>query len=147
MLATLRLFDFALALHILGVVVAFGALFAAPIAVPAARKAAGTVGGPIAAAQLAVSRTVVRWGGLLILVTGIYMASKLDVFSEWWVSLPLVLIIVILGVNDAFLGPRYRKLVEEPGDEATAVQTDSGERALALLVLLAIFTMVLGPIL
>ncbi len=147
MFASLHLFDIALALHIIGVVAGFGLVLVAPLVVPAARRAGAGSGSSIAALQLAVSRIAVRWGGLLVLVSGIYLASKLDVFSEWWVSLPFVVIIVILGVNDGFLGPKYKLLVENPEDEVVLGQTRAGELVLAGLVLLAILSMVLGPLL
>lgn len=147
MTASLHLFDFALALHIIGVVAGFGLVLVAPLVVPAARRTGAGSGSSIAALQLAVSRVAVRWGGLLVLVSGVYLASKLDVFSEWWVSLPFVVIIVILGVNDGFLGPKYKLLVEQPDDAATLGQTRAAELLLAGLVLLAILAMVLGPLL
>lgn len=147
MIASLTLFNVALALHIIGVVAAFGVVFAAPVAVPAARRASAGGTGAVAAAQLAVSQTLVRAGGLLILLTGFYMASKLDVFSEWWVSVPMVIIIVVLGLNDGYLVARYRKLVDQPDDAATAKQTDAVERVIAVLALVAILAMVLGPML
>jgi len=145
MFATIELVNVALALHILGVVFAFGLLLAAPIAVPTLRRTAPTAGAAIARLQLRLAQTAVRWGGVLVLVTGLYMAADLDLFSEWWVTTPLAIIFVIVGFSDGFLVPKYRLLAEGPQDEDTLHQTAVAERGLALLVVLAILTMVLGP--
>jgi len=145
MFATIEVVNVALALHILGVVFAFGVLLAVPVAAPALRRASPESGRTVAGLQLALAQTVVRWGGLLVLLSGIYMAADLDLFSEWWVTTPLVILFVIFGFNDGFLVPRYRELVQDAQDEVKLQQTAVAERGLALLVLLAVLVMVLGP--
>jgi hypothetical protein len=49
---------------------------------------------------------------VLALLCGIYLASKLKVWSDFYVQWGLAVIIVIGGLGGAFFAPRERKLAE-----------------------------------
>jgi uncharacterized membrane protein len=147
-------YDSIVALHVLAVVVGFGALFVLPVlgtllrarqpeAVPAFYRATGTLG----------SRVLTpAW--VVVLLAGVYLASDRDLWSEVWVTVPMTLLIVIFGLAGAVLAPAERKLVAsaerdvEAGGTASAeteglVRRVHGVEALmALLVAVAIFFMV-----
>ncbi len=46
----------------------------------------------------------------LLLLSGIYLASDRDLWDQTWVTVPLVILIVILGLGGAFFSPRERRL-------------------------------------
>ena len=99
----------------------------------------------------------------MILLTGIYMAADADVFSEWWVGVPLVIILVLLGLAGAYFSPRERRLSELAERDIAAAgegqvvwskeYEDLGRQVgmvgaiSSLLILIAIFVMVTGPVL
>ena len=162
-LASLRFFDVVLFLHITSVVIAFGVLFTYPIVVPLTVRNAPRQVAWLHEMQVAVGRTVVTPAAALILLTGIYMAADADVFSKWWVTVPLIAIIVILGLGGAYFAPRDRKLAElarrdiDAAGEGQVVFSqeyeDLGRQVgtigalIVLLVVIVIFIMVTGPLL
>jgi hypothetical protein len=91
------------------------------------------------------------------------MAADADVFSKWWVTVPLIAIIVILGLGGAYFAPRDRKLADlarrdiDAAGEGQVVFSqeyeDLGRQVgtigalLVLLVVVVIFIMVTGPLL
>jgi len=127
-LASLRFFDVVLFLHITSVVIAFGVLFTYPIVVPLTVRNAPRQVAWLHEMQVAVGRTVVTPAAALILLTGIYLAADADVFSKWWVTVPLIAIIVILGLGGAYFAPRDRKLADLARRDAH-LQTSRARRA------------------
>jgi small-conductance mechanosensitive channel len=162
-LASLRFFDVVLFLHITSVVIAFGVLFTYPIVVPLTVRNAPRQVAWLHEMQVAVGRTVVTPAAALILLTGIYLAADADVFSKWWVTVPLIAIIVILGLGGAYFAPRDRKLADlarrdiDAAGESQVVFSqeyeDLGRQVgtvgalMVLLVVVVIFIMVTGPLL
>jgi small-conductance mechanosensitive channel len=162
-LASLRFFDVVLFLHITSVVIAFGVLFTYPIVVPLTVRNAPRQVAWLHEIQVAVGRTVVTPAAALILLTGIYLAADADVFSKWWVTVPLIAIIVILGLGGAYFAPRDRKLADlarrdiDAAGESQVVFSqeyeDLGRQVgtvgalMVLLVVVVIFIMVTGPLL
>ena len=162
-LASLRFFDVVVFLHITSVVIAFGVLFTYPIVVPLTVRNAPRQVAWLHEMQVAVGRTVVTPAAALILLTGIYLAADADVFSKWWVTVPLIVIIVILGLGGAYFAPRDRKLADlarrdiDAAGESQVVFSqeyeDLGRQVgtvgalMVLLVVVVIFIMVTGPLL
>jgi uncharacterized membrane protein len=103
-------YNVVLALHILGVVFAFGIVLAYPVIVPWVRRARPSAMPVVHLLQARVSRTVIGPGMVLILAAGIYLASDADVWSESWVSIPLVILIVVGGLGGAVLTPLEKRL-------------------------------------
>ena len=111
-LASLRFFDIVLWLHITSVVIAFGVMFTYPVIVPLTVRNAPRQVAWLHDMQAALGRMVVTPAAALVLITGIYLAADADVFSKWWVAVPLLAILQILGLGGAFFAPRDRKLAE-----------------------------------
>jgi uncharacterized membrane protein len=162
-LASLRFFDVVLWLHISSVVLAFGVLFAYPVIGTMTARRAPRHAAWVHEMQVALGRFVITPGATLVLLTGIYLAADADVFSKWWVTVPLIVILVILGLGGAFFAPRDRKLaelarrdIEASGDgevafsqeyEALRGQVATVGAIVLVLVVATIFIMVTGPIL
>jgi small-conductance mechanosensitive channel len=105
---------------------------------------------------------VVTPAAALVLITGIYLAADADVFSKWWVAVPLLAILLILGLGGAFFAPRDRKLAELARRDIAAAgegqvvfskeyedlgrQVGSVGAFVVLLVVIVIFVMVTGPL-
>jgi uncharacterized membrane protein len=92
---------------------------------------------------------------VVVLICGIYLASDADVWSEVWVSVPLVILIVIGGLSGAYFAPRERELARLARDGAAGApgaayddlfrQVTTVAYANCALVLIAIFFMAAKP--
>jgi len=137
-------YDVVLSIHVMAVVAAFGVWFAYPLLVVRGDAAAHR-------AQVRVARMVVTPAGTLALLAGVYLASDRSYWSEVWVSVPLVILIVLLGITGAYFIPRQERLAElaeaggGPEYAALAVQVARVAFASAGLVVVAIFFMVAKP--
>jgi uncharacterized membrane protein len=160
--ASLRFFDVVLFLHITSVVIAFGVLFTYPVIVPLTVRNAPRQVAWLHEMQVALGRMVVTPAAALVLLTGIYLAADADVFSEWWVTVPLISILLILGLGGAYFAPRDRKLAELARRDIAAAgdgevvfskeYEDLGRQVgtvgafVVVLVVIVIFVMVTGPL-
>jgi uncharacterized membrane protein len=161
-LASVRFFDIVLWLHITSVVIAFGVMFTYPVIVPLTVRNAPRQVAWLHDMQAALGRMVVTPAAALVLITGIYLAADADVFSKWWVAVPLLAILLILGLGGAFFAPRDRKLAELARRDIAAAgegqvvfsqeyedlgrQVGSVGAFVVLLVVIVIFVMVTGPV-
>jgi uncharacterized membrane protein len=156
-LASVTFYGLVLAVHIMGVVIAFGAFFAYPAFMPWARKNHPRAMPVIHELSARIGRMVVSPGLVIVLVCGIYLASDADAWSEIWVSVPLVILIVIGGLGGMFFAPSDRKLAAlatrdlAAGGELSA-EYDALFRRVAVagvtviaLVVIAIFFMAAKP--
>src|SRR5215218_3127228 len=140
--AAIFFYDIVLSIHVMAIVAAFGVWFAYPLLVARGDAAAHR-------AQVRVARTVVTPAGTLALLAGVYMASDRSYWSEVWVSVPLL--ILLLGITSAYFAPRQERLAELAeaggGPEYTALATQVARVAFAAagLVVVAIFFMVAKP--
>ena len=160
--ASLRFFDVVLFLHITSVVIAFGVLFTYPVIVPLTVRNAPRQVAWLHEMQVALGRMVVTPAAALVLLTGIYLAADADVFSKWWVTVPLISILLILGLGGAYFAPRDRKLAELARRDIAAAgdgevvfskeYEDLGRQVgtvgafVVVLVVIVIFVMVTGPL-
>ena len=103
--AAIVFYDVVLSIHVMAIVAAFGVWFAYPLLV--ARGDAGAH-----RAQARVARMVVDPGGTLALLAGVYLASDRSYWSEVWVSVPLVILIVLMGMTGGYFVPRQERLAE-----------------------------------
>jgi small-conductance mechanosensitive channel len=162
-LASVRLFDVVLWLHVTCVVIAFGPLFAFPVIAPMTVRRSPQHVAWLHQVQSAIGRYLVTPVGGLVLLTGIYLAADADVFSKWWVSVPILSILIILGLGGAYFAPRDRKLAElserdiaasgagevafSPEYQALSRQVATVGVLVIVLVVITIFIMVVGPLL
>jgi hypothetical protein len=105
-------YTFALAVHIAAIVIAFGVTFAYPViyAVGIRNEARSMPG--VHRIQDAVGKRVITPFLALALLAGIYLASKLEVWSHFYVQWGLVVIVLLGGLGGAFFAPRERRLAE-----------------------------------
>ena len=100
--------------HMTDQFVAYPVIFAAvtkadPRALPALYRAAH-----------AVSRLVITPGLAVVILCGIYLASKLEVWSSFYVQWGLAVAIVIGGIEGALLAPTERRLIEQTDRDVAA---------------------------
>jgi len=109
-LASVTFYGVVLAVHIMGVVTAFGSFFAYPAFLPWARKNHPQAMPVIHELSARIGRMVVSPALVVVLACGIYLASDADAWSEVWVSVPLVILVLIGGLGGMFFAPSDRKL-------------------------------------
>lgn len=159
MIATVQFFEVVLAVHIMAVVFAFGATFAYPVLLGAVGKADSHSLPALYRAIHAISVKVIMPGLAIVVVCGIYLASKLHVWSEFYVQWGIVVALVIGAVEGMFLSPNEKRLCEVAdadlaeageGEVTFSVEHDTLVRRLGtvgatmdLLVILTILFMVL----
>jgi hypothetical protein len=101
-----------LAVHIIAVVIAFGATFAYPVFLAAIGKADSRALPSLYRAFHAVSQRVITPGLAVVVLCGIYLASKLHMWSAFYVQWGLGVSIVIGAIEGMYLGPNEKRLVE-----------------------------------
>ncbi|HXP36645.1 MAG TPA: hypothetical protein VN817_02660 [Solirubrobacteraceae bacterium] len=158
MLVAVAFYEVVIALHILAVVLAFGATFAYPVIFAVAAKEPRALP-TVYRAIHAISQRVISPGLALVVIFGIYLASKLHLWSSFFVQWGLGVAIVIGAVEGMYLGPREKRLIAvSEAEVATAgpdgeVQQSDEHKALArsvgvvgglmdVLVVLTIYFMV-----
>lgn len=100
-----------LAIHLIGVVVAFGVTFSYPVFAlfgSRDRRSMPT----LHRAQAAISRMVITPGLLVILIAGIVLASDEHQWKAFFVQWGIGAVIVLMGAEHALILPRERKLAE-----------------------------------
>jgi hypothetical protein len=104
--------EFALAVHIAAIVIAFGVTFAYPVmyAVGVGKEPRSMPG--LHRIQDAVGKRVISPFLALALIAGIYLASHEHEWSAFYVQWGLGAIIVLGGLGGAFFAPQERKLAE-----------------------------------
>jgi hypothetical protein len=121
-----------LAIHILAVVIGFGAVFAYPVLFAAAARNDPAVTPWLLRGRQRLGRYLVNPGLLVVIIAGIYLASKLDQWHNFYVQWGLGAAIVIGAIEGAVVIPRSGKLavIAERDLAATAVPA-GGQRTSA----------------
>ena len=157
MLVAVAFYEVVIALHILAVVFAFGATFAYPVIFAVGGKYPRSL--PVVYRAIhAISQRVISPGLALVVIFGIYLASKLHLWSSFFVQWGLAVAVVIGAVEGMYLGPREKRLIAvSEADIAAAgegeVQQSAEHKSLAnqvgavgalmdLLVVITIYFMV-----
>jgi hypothetical protein len=112
MVIAVTFYTFVLAAHIASIVIAFGVTFAYPVMYAVGLKREPRTMPGFHRIQDYVGRFVITPFLALALLCGIYLASKLKVWSDFYVQWGLAVIIVLGGLGGAFVAPRERKLAE-----------------------------------
>lgn len=147
----IRLYEVVLWVHITAVVTAFGALFAYPVFLRVNAQAPLGQRSTFHRLQIAFSKRVTGPAIGVVLVAGIYLASDGDFWSEPWVTISFVLLIVIAGLGATVLRRSEERLVAaaEAADEgayAGALATAKTWTGLTLaLVVVTVFVMTTKP--
>jgi uncharacterized membrane protein len=108
----LTFYSVVLSVHIMAVVIAFGSSFAYPVFMPWARRNHPGAMPVIHELSDRLGKLVMSPAMVLVLLAGIYLASDADAWSESWVSIPLVILIVIGALGGMFFAPNERRLAE-----------------------------------
>ncbi len=104
--------DLVLSVHIVGVVVAFGVLFAYPLFVGLGRRLDPRGLPFFHRAQQQVIRRLISPGLVLVLLAGIYLAADLDAFAKFYVQWGFIAVIVLGGLAGGYFPSREGKLAE-----------------------------------
>lgn len=110
--SALLLYEVVLALHIAAVVVAFGVTFAYPIIFTVFSRQDPRALAALHRAELAVGQRLIQPGLAVVLVAGIYLASKLEVWSSFYIQWGMGAVIVLGGLGGLFFTPTARRLIE-----------------------------------
>lgn len=156
MTLAVQFYDGVVALHVMAVVIAFGVTFTYPAILPWLGKNHPESMPVIHRMQVRIGRMIITPFAIVILVTGIYLASDRDLWSETWVTIPLVILIALLGLGHAYFTPKEERLAElaerdlaagglGPEYGALAQQVGKVGAASSLFILLAIYCMVAKP--
>src|SRR5215217_9608405 len=115
----MQLYDVILWIHITAVIAAFGALFAYPVFLAVNARAPISERASLHRSQIAFSKRVTGPAIGVILHAGIYLATDADLWSEPWVSISFVglLVIAALGATVLRRGEEGLAATAEAGDE------------------------------
>jgi uncharacterized membrane protein len=116
--------DFILAVHILGVVIGFGVVFAYPVLFAVAARTDPSVTPWLLRARKQIGRYVVNPGLLVVLLAGIYLASDRHLWSSFFVGWGIAAVVAIGAIEGSFIMPRSGKL-------ATIAERDLAASAVA----------------
>jgi hypothetical protein len=126
-LVAVTFYTFALAIHIASVVIAFGVTFAYPVMYAVGIRAEPRSMPGLHRIQDVVGKSVISPFLGLALLAGIYLASKLHTWSDFYVQWGIVVIVVLGALGGAFFAPRERRLAElAEQDIAAADQASPG---------------------
>lgn len=104
--------DVVLAIHIMAVVVAFGATFAYPIIFAVFGKADARALPTLYRAIHTIGTRIILPGLGVVMIAGIYLASHFHIWSEFFVQWGLGVSIVLGAMGGLFFSPNERRLVE-----------------------------------
>jgi uncharacterized membrane protein len=158
-----QFYDVIVWLHVTAVVFAFGPTFAFALYLTMTAKNHPRSMPAVLEAQNAINLYMITIGGLVVLVTGLYLAADGDWFDEVFVGVGIVAIVVLLGLVHGFFLPHDRRALDAARrdiDAAGSGDVEFGEdfhRASAasarmgtiagLIVILTIYFMVAKPFL
>ena len=96
-------------LHISAVVLAFGPTFAFGLYIALAQRKYPRAIPAVLESQIAITRSFVTLGGILIFITGMYLAGDVWEFGDFFVIWGLLAIIVLLGLAHGFFIPNDQR--------------------------------------
>ena len=120
-------YTFALAVHIAAIVIAFGVTFAYPVMYSVGIRSEPRSMPGFHRIQDSVGKFVISPFMALALLAGIYLASKLHSWSDFYVQWGIAVIVIIGALGGVFFAPRERRLAElAEQDIAAADQASPG---------------------
>jgi hypothetical protein len=111
-LVAVTFYTFALAVHIAAIVIAFGVTFAYPVMYAVGIKSEPRSMPGVHRIQDSVGKFVISPFLGLALLAGIYLASKLHTWSDFYVQWGLGVILLLGALGGAYFAPRERRLAE-----------------------------------
>ena len=116
-------YTFVLAVHIASIVIAFGVTFAYPVMYAVGIRAEPRSMPGLHRIQDAVGKRVISPFMGLALLAGIYLASKLHTWSDFYVQWGIAVIVIVGALGGAFFAPRERRLAELAERDVAAAGT------------------------
>lgn len=110
------------AIHIAAVVITFGVTFAYPIMFAVVEKADRRALPALHRAELAVGQRLINPGLGIVLIAGIYLASKLHQWSAFYVQWGLGAAIVLGALGGLFFSPTEKRLIELADRDVAAAE-------------------------
>ena len=101
--ATVTFTDFVLAIHILAVVIGFGGVFAFPVLFGTAARTDPAVIPLLLRARQKLGRYLINPGLLVVVLAGIYLASKEHQWSSFYVGWGIIAAFVIGALEGSFV--------------------------------------------
>jgi predicted integral membrane protein DUF2269 len=144
-------YDLVLWIHVTAVVVAFGALFAYPIFLAVNARAPLAERAALHRAQIAFSQRVTGPAIGVILLAGIYLATKAKLWDQAWVGISLLLLFVIAGLGSTVLRKGEEQLEaraaggDEPGYASALAIVRKWTLITLVLIVVVIFLMTTKP--
>src|SRR5262245_39726653 len=145
-----REYSIVLALHVAALLAAFGMSFVAPVLVPYIRKAHPSALAAVHDAQRRIEIRIVLPAIALIFLFGAWMASDRDYWSESWVSVPLLILLVIFVIGH-LVTRMLKRMTALAGEQQSAEPSDeydvlygryiAAELMIVVLVLVAVYFM------
>jgi hypothetical protein len=158
-----QFYDVVVWIHVSAVVVAFGPTFAFGIYLAMTANKHPRSIPAVLEAQNAINRGLVTIGGIVVLVSGLYLAADGNSFDEVFVGVGIVSIIVLLGLVHGFFLPHDRRALAAArrdieatgagevrfGEEFNRASTASARMGpiAGLIVILTIYVMAAKPFL
>jgi hypothetical protein len=110
LVAAVAAWQVVLAVHITAVIVTFGVIFAYPVIYLFAAQLDPRAMPWYYRMRALLGRRLISPGLLLVLVAGIYLASDLHQWKLFYTQWGIAAVVIIGGIEGAFLGPREMKL-------------------------------------
>jgi hypothetical protein len=132
MILGLTFFTAVLAVHIMFVVIAFGVIFAYPLISMYGQRIDPTGLPWFHRLQGRLGRILISPGLGVVLIAGIYLASKLHSFSDLYVQWGFVAVILLGGLTGGYFSPREAKLATLAEGDLAAPGGKLGDEYLAL---------------
>lgn len=141
-------------IHVSAVVAAFGGIVAYPLALAAVRSKDPAALAAFHRVSGEVGARVMTFAMVVVLVAGMYLATDRELWSEMWVSLSMLILLVLFALTGAVITPGERKAAELAARDGGAPSAEYEQQAAKLrtvavissaLVLIALFLMIVRP--
>lgn len=127
MVLAVTFYTFALAIHIASIVIAFGVTFAYPVMYAVGIRSEARSMPGVHRIQDSVGKFVISPFLGLALLAGIYLASKLHTWSDFYVQWGIAVIVILGALGGAYFAPRERRLAELAARDVAASDPDASE--------------------
>jgi uncharacterized membrane protein len=125
---TVRFVDFVLAIHILAVVIGFGGVFAFPLLFGTTARSEPTVIPLLLRSRQKMGRYLINPGLLVIVLAGIYLASKEHQWSSFYVGWGIVAALVLGALEGSVIIRSAGRLAEQADRDLAATAMPAGGR-------------------
>jgi len=124
--ATITFAQFVLAIHILAVVIGFGGVFAFPLLFGAAARADPAVIPWLLRARQQLGRYLINPGLLVVVLAGVYLASKEHQWSSFYVGWGIIAAIVLGALEGSVIVRSAGRLAEQAQRDLAATAVPAG---------------------